>query len=186
MTRWVDMHKFALLPLLLVCVIPLGWADSPPTEVARPATPQSPDVYFYPKQGQSADQQGRDRYECFLWARRQTGYDPSLVRPDLRRPVRVVAVPAPGHDTAAGAVGGAVIGATVARPRDEGRGAVIGAIAGAVLGSVSDNARQKQADAEAARRNGQREAEAARSDTELQDYRRALRTCLEGRGYAVQ
>lgn len=187
------MNKTALASLLLLSTAS-AWAappDAQPPPASEPPaasapSPNSPDVFFYPKQGQSAEQQDRDRYACFLWAHKQTGYDPSLVRPDLRRPVRVVAVPGPGHDTAGGAVAGAVIGATVARPHDEGRGAVIGAIAGAVLGSVSDNSRQKQAEAEEARRNAQRESAAARADAELQDYRRALRSCLEGRGYAVQ
>lgn len=162
--------------------------DSPAAADATPGTvsPNSPDVFFYPKQGQSTQQQDRDRYECFRWARHQTGYDPSLVRPDLRRPVRVVAVAPPARDTAAGAVTGAVLGAVVARPHDEGRGAVIGALAGAVLGSVSDSARRSQADAQAERRNAQRDSEAEQAERQLQNYRRALRSCLEGRGYAVQ
>jgi hypothetical protein len=181
------MHRYTST-LLLLLAAGTSWAEPPSADPSPPAgTPaSSADVYFYPKEGQSSERQDRDRYECYLWAHKQTGYDPSLVRPDLRRPVRVVAVPAPGHDTAAGAVTGAVIGATVARPHDEGRGAVIGAIAGAVLGSASDNARRREADAEEARRNAQRESAASRAEAELQEYRRALRSCLEGRGYAVQ
>ena len=38
---------------------------------------QSNDVYAYPQNGQSEEQQSNDRYECHTWARSQTGYDPT-------------------------------------------------------------------------------------------------------------
>ena len=38
------------------------------------------DVYVYPRQGQSPEQQQQDRYECYRWAADQTGFDPT--RPD--------------------------------------------------------------------------------------------------------
>lgn len=182
----IPLTLLILFALLLANISSHAAPPDPPATAADRAPASSPDVFFYPREGQGAERQDRDRYECFLWARRQTGYDPSLVRPDLHRPVRVVAVAPPGRDTATGAVAGAVIGASVAHPHDEGRGAVIGAIAGAVLGSAADNSRRKDAEAEAARRNAQRESAAARAEAELQDYRRALRSCLEGRGYSVQ
>jgi hypothetical protein len=31
----------------------------------------------YPKNGQTADQQGKDKFECHRWAVSQTGFDPS-------------------------------------------------------------------------------------------------------------
>ena len=34
-------------------------------------------IYIYPNQGQSAQQQSRDRYECHSWAVQQTGVDPT-------------------------------------------------------------------------------------------------------------
>jgi len=36
-----------------------------------------PDVYAYPENGQTEQQQSNDRYECHTWARSQTGYDPT-------------------------------------------------------------------------------------------------------------
>lgn len=42
------------------------------------AEPEVPDKLFvYPKQGQNEEQQARDRYECYSWARGQTGFDPT-------------------------------------------------------------------------------------------------------------
>ena len=42
--------------------------------------PPSDNLFIYPKNGQSADQQARDRYECHRWAAEQTAFDPT--RPD--------------------------------------------------------------------------------------------------------
>jgi hypothetical protein len=36
------------------------------------------DVYMYPKNGQTEQQQAQDRYECHKWAQSQTGFDPSV------------------------------------------------------------------------------------------------------------
>jgi hypothetical protein len=52
----------------------------PPRDV--PASTQAPlgdELFIYPKQGQSEEQQARDRYECHSWARSQTGFDPTQV-----------------------------------------------------------------------------------------------------------
>lgn len=50
--------------------------------VAPPPTVQdnsvaSYEVIAYPANGQSVDQQGRDRYECHGWAVGQSGFDPA-------------------------------------------------------------------------------------------------------------
>jgi sugar (pentulose or hexulose) kinase len=160
--------------------------EPPPPRAEQPPPPPSPDVYFYPQQGQSTQQQSRDRYECYLWAHQKTGFDPSQPRMAARPNVRVVAVPGPGHDTAVGAVSGAVLGAAVSRPRDAGAGAVIGAVAGAVIGAASDGSRQHAADEEQARLDEIQARRAAQADAQLQSYRRALKACLEGRGYTVE
>lgn len=143
-------------------------------------------VYFYPTAGQSAAQQDRDRYECHLWAVRQTGFDPSLPLPAPSPRVEVIASPPPGHDTALGAVTGAVLGAAVSHPRQAGEGALVGAVAGAVIGAASDASRQERAET-IQRRYDQRDTpRTAQLERQAQDYRRAMSACLEGRGYAVQ
>jgi len=43
---------------------------------APPAT-SADDLFVYPKNGQSSEQQAADRYECHAWARGQTGFDPT-------------------------------------------------------------------------------------------------------------
>jgi hypothetical protein len=41
------------------------------------ATTNSIDMFVYAKDGQTADQQAADRYECHAWSRDQTGFDPT-------------------------------------------------------------------------------------------------------------
>ncbi|WP_201768384.1 hypothetical protein [Stutzerimonas azotifigens] len=49
---------------------------SPPPAVQGNAV-VSYEVIAYPAQGQSVEQQGRDRYECHSWAVGQSGFDPA-------------------------------------------------------------------------------------------------------------
>jgi hypothetical protein len=52
----------------------------PPPELESQAAAQQPSVtnlFAYPKNGQSTEQQARDRYECHHWATDQTGFDPT-------------------------------------------------------------------------------------------------------------
>ena len=37
----------------------------------------STDLFVYPKNGQSVEQQARDKFECYSWAKAQTGFDPT-------------------------------------------------------------------------------------------------------------
>jgi hypothetical protein len=156
-----------------------------PTRTVRaPAAPAAPPqrVFFYPERAQTAEQQDRDRYECYNWAVRETGFDPS--RRPLVREQRQAVVPAPsGATTFGAAVVGAVLGAAVSGPGNAGKGAIVGGVAGGMLGAAAESS--AQADAEqyneaAARRNDRRYGH------EMTDYRRAMSACLEGRGYSVK
>jgi hypothetical protein len=55
-------------------------ASAAPTVAAVSAagtgTPKVPKVFLYPKNGQSADQQAHDRYDCYRFAVAQSGFDP--------------------------------------------------------------------------------------------------------------
>jgi len=175
--------------LIAVPALLLGACQTaPPRETVsvspRPLPPTQ--VYFYPTRGQSADQQQRDRYECYLWAVKQTGFDPSQTGLAPHQRFEVVPQPPPGHDTAAGAVTGAVIGAVVAPPGRTAQGAVVGAVAGSIVGAASDASRQEAA-AQSQRQLDQREARRyAELEQKAASYRRAMTACLEGRGYTVR
>ena len=46
----------------------------------------SAEIFVYPNQGQSDELRDRDRYECYVWASDQTGYDPGSVDPATSTP----------------------------------------------------------------------------------------------------
>ena len=129
----------------------------------------------YPAQGQSADQQGQDKYQCYIWAKDQTGVDPT-------QPTQA-AVPASSRRRG-GALRGAAVGAGVgaiggAIGGDTGKGAKIGAGVGATVGALRQ--RRSNLEAEAAARQTQSNQQAR-----LNEYDRAFAVCMEGRGYAVR
>ena len=55
---------------------------SPPPGLQGPgpggASAPGSDLIAYPKNGQSQDQQGKDKFECHQWAASQTGFDPTM------------------------------------------------------------------------------------------------------------
>ncbi|HXH73226.1 MAG TPA: glycine zipper 2TM domain-containing protein [Mariprofundaceae bacterium] len=172
--------------VLGACASQRGYVEEPaPAPEAAPAPRPSTQVYFYPKAGQSQEQQDRDRYECYLWAMQQTGFDPSQPNLAPHQRVTVTPVPAPGHDTAVGALTGAAIGAVVAEPGNKAGGAVVGAVAGAAIGAASDQARQEQAQRLQQSYDQADAARSARIEQQASEYRRAMAACLEGRGYSV-
>jgi len=154
------------------------------TEYPAPRLPPT-QVYFYPAAGQSTEQQDRDRYECYVWAAKQTGFDPG--QPQMAGNVRVEVVPVPpsGEGTLAGAFGGAILGAAVSSHHHAGEGAVVGAILGAMLGAASDTARQDQVQRVQERYDRRDAHRYSQIEQRASEYRRAMAACLEGRGYTV-
>jgi Glycine zipper 2TM domain len=164
-----------------------GCETAPPPRPAPPpmayaGPPPNTTVYAYPQEGQSPDQQSKDRYECSLWAVHQTGFDPSA--PNVPAQYRVVASgPPPGTGTAIGAIAGAVIGAAISPSWDRGAGAVFGGITGAMIGTASDQARVQRNEEVMSEEQRQQAASMAHKASE---YRRAISACLAGRGYSVK
>jgi len=179
----------ALAALALVAAL-AGCVGPEPRYAVRerpePAKLPSSTVYFYPKKGQDKQQQDRDRYACYLWAVKQSGYDPGNVQPPAGHKVDVVPTVPPGHDTAAGAFTGAVIGSMVTRPRHAGEGMIIGAITGAAIGASSDEARRQRTEEVQRQYDERAAAERSALVRKINDYRRAMGACLEGRGYSVR
>ena len=186
--RWISRASIRLLLVLIIISQTACYPATYSTVQSAGPSPRVPitQVYFYPMQGQTTDQQSRDHYECYNWAIQQTGFDPSKSSIPSERRVKVVPMPPPGHDTIALSIAGAVLGALIAGPRHAGQGALIGAGSGALFGAASDVTRQQYAE--------QMEEAYARSDQALdtqyegkaRDFRRAMSACLEGRGYSVK
>lgn len=151
-----------------------------------PPPPPRPDttVYFYPAHGQTADQQNRDKFECNSWAVQQSGFDPSApgTPPHLR--MQVAAGPPSGAGIAAGAIGGAALGAFIAPPWHAGAGALFGALAGGMLGGAAEQQQQQRAQDQAEA--SAFHEHAAMLEGQALNFRRAMSACLEARGYNVR
>jgi hypothetical protein len=175
----------AAMVLLAGCV-----EAPPPRQVYAPPPPNRPitDVYAYPQNNQTPDQQERDRYECNTWAVKQSGFDPSAPNVPPHDRYRVVAAgPPPGSGTAVGAITGAILGAVIAGPRNAGAGLIVGGVAGGLVGTAAEQQQRAAADAQAQQFVDNRSAqEMAVIDARAANYRRAIGACLEGRGYAVK
>jgi Family of unknown function (DUF6515) len=59
--------------------------DPPNDQGASPDVPppQGDNLFVYPQQGQNAEQQATDQYECHKWSSSQTSFDPTQGRGDL-------------------------------------------------------------------------------------------------------
>jgi hypothetical protein len=188
MIMQIPKRKILNLALLLPGVLALAACAPPMYRVQRSPGPAavapqpSVTVYFFPKHGQSREQQERDRYECYQWAVKQTGYDPGRAMAPHQR-VEVTPAAPPGANVASGAMTGAVVGSIMSGPRDHGQGMVFGAIAGAMLGAAKEQAEQEQAARMTEQYNSR---DYARVEEQARNYRRAMTACLVGRGYTVK
>jgi hypothetical protein len=142
------------------------------------------ELYIYPQKGQSAEQQQKDEFECYGWAKGKSGFDPmapptTRTAPPSRQGGNVAggAVKGAAGGAAIGAVGGAIAGGKA------GKGAAIGAGAGGLMGGMGTASRNAKDD-QNQRAWEQREANAYAQSR--REYNRAYAACLEGRGYTVK
>lgn len=176
--------KISLYSVAALTAVLAGCATYEP----RPAVPAAPPVnlarvYFYPGQGQSEEQQDRDRYECHTWSVRETKFDPSKHVVTGAERGTVVPARSSGQTIGAAAAVGAVLGAVVAGQGDVAKGAVVGAMAGTVVGSAAASANE----ADARRAQQYRTSRMSpRYEKQAGEFRRAMSACLEGRGYSVK
>jgi len=133
------------------------------------------DPYVYPAKGQTKQQQEKDQYQCYEWAKGQSGFDP------MKAPKQANSQPqqateggllrGAGRGAAVGAVGGAIGG-------NAGKGAAIGALAGGMIGGMRRRHQQSEI-------NAQQQQSASNYQAQRSNYDRAYSACLRGRGYTV-
>ncbi len=133
------------------------------------------DLYVYPSQGQSKDQQEQDQFQCYEYGRNETGFDP------MATPTATSARPQEeGTGVVGGAARGALLGAAIgAIAGDTGQGAAIGAVGGGAFGGM----RRRQSDQQQEQWEQEQAQQYAASRSQ---YNRAYAACLEGRGYTVR
>jgi len=146
------------------------------------AQSSSGDFMIYPAKGQNAEQQKKDEFECYSWAKEQSGFDPMATYQTTSAPPEQQQTKASaGRGALGGAAAGAVIGGVASN--DAGKGAAIGAASGALFGGArrSKKGQQQQAEQEQwAQKEGEIWAQ------QKSNYNRAHSACLEGRGYTVK
>ncbi len=142
-----------------------------------PATIMADEFMIFPNNDQSSEQQDQDKYDCYNWAKDQSGFDPMAPATATEPPPQQAAQK-----------GGA------------GRGLVRGAAVGAVFGSSSSDTK-KAAGAGMAiggmrRQDQKRKEQQAREQWEREQvqiytenrnrYNRGYAACLEGKNYTVR
>ena len=138
--------------------------------------------YIYPAKGQSAQQMEKDKYDCYEWAKGQTGFDP--MKPPSAAPPPPPSSPqnegqvvhGAARGAALGAIGGAIAG-------DAGKGAAIGAASGAALGGI-----RKRSEYQHEQQQYQQQVQQQQAQYEQQrgNYDRAYGACMDARGYVLK
>lgn len=137
-------------------------------------TVSAQDVIVYPNMGQSPKVMERDKYECYEWAKDQTGFDP------MQTPTATAPPPSGKGGAVKGAAGGAAVGATAgAIAGDAGKGAAIGAASGGIIGAARKRRSQKAQEQYA-------QQQATAYEQRRGEYNRAWGACMTGRNYTVK
>ena len=142
------------------------------------------DPIVYPAEGQSQDQMEKDKFECYTWARDQTGFDP-MKTPTTNSgpPAKEEKVWGAGKTAVAGGAGGAVVGGVAGGKSGALTGGLIGVAGGALIGGARSS---NQRDREEKKRQEWERREANNYARARNEYNRAFGACMEGRGYSVK
>ena len=152
--------------------------------VAAPVWSQ--DLIIYPAQGQSTEQMEKDKFECYTWAKGQTGFDPMQMPTASSTPPSQQKKSVGGSAVKGGILGGAggaVIGGIAGGSKGARKGAAIGGLSGGVLGGTRSSRQNRQADQQ---RKQWEQQQANQYMQQRNAYNRAHAACLEGRGYTVK
>ena len=146
----------------------------------------SQDLMVYPAKGQSNDQMEKDKFECYTWAKNQTGFDP-MQMPTASSPPPSQQKKSVGGSAlkggVAGGAGGAVIGGITGGRKGARRGAVIGGLSGGAIGGMRSSSQNRQTEQQ---RKQWEQQQANQYMHQRNQYNRAHAACLEGRGYTVK
>ena len=139
------------------------------------------DPIIFPAKGQSQDQLEKDKFNCYSWAKNQTGFDP------MKTPTASAPPPSdPGTSASPvrGAAGGALAGLAIGSlSGNAGKGAAIGAAGGGLVGGMRRRSHRQQ---QQAREEQWVQQQAADYYHKRDRYNRAFGACMESKGYTVK
>jgi len=141
------------------------------------------DLIVFPAKGQTQEQMEKDKFDCYQWAKQQTGFDPMQSQPQAQ-----AAPPqsqGPSGARIRGAARGAAVGAVVGEIAndDAGKGALAGAAGGAMIGGMRSRGQRGQ---QAQAQQQQAQEQAASYDQKRGTYNRAYSACMEAKAYTVK
>lgn len=166
--------------ILIILSLAFGFISQGQTDSTKTQTvsiSKGLEVFVFPKNNQTKEQQEMDEYMCYKWAVEQTGYNP--INPPEVKPDTVQTGPdgSAVRGAARGAAAGAAIGAIAG---DAGDGAAIGAVAGALRGRRARAYKQQQQQA------ANNKAAADANAKMLADFKKAFMVCMEAKEYQVK
>lgn len=137
-------------------------------------------MYIYPSRGQSAQQEQRDKAQCYTWAVKQSGFDPANPQvasgpPPPSNPPQGGVFRGAAGGAALGAIGGAIGG-------NAGKGAAMGAAMGGLFGGMR---RRRWHEQQMYQQQTYMEQQQGQLERGRRNFERAFGTCMTGRGYTV-
>lgn len=166
---------------LLLCV-PL----IPGIALSNQSLASSLDVFVFPQEGQSSEEQSKDQATCYSWAVDQSGNDPFELNKQLKNQqtsgskAQQQANQSVRGAGAKGAARGAALGVLI---EDDHEGAEKGAVAGALLARRKAK-REKRNTKKAAQK--ATENQTAATEQQIESFRKAFSVCLEAKDYLVK
>jgi hypothetical protein len=142
-----------------------------------PAHATSAGPVLYPTKGQSVKTQDQDKYECYDWAKGQSGFDPAQGPAPAPSGSPTTTTSSSTNTMVQGALGAAAIAEL--SNHNAGKGAAAGALGATVFDRVKQRQQAQAGNSQAAQQ------QAARSQQQS-TYGRAFGACMEGRGYVVK
>ncbi len=141
------------------------------------ATASAQELMVFPNDSQDKEQQQKDEFTCYNWAKGETDFDP-MAAPTASAPQPQQAAATGG--VRRGAVRGAAIGAVAGgNSSDIGKAAAVGAVAGGMR--RQDQKRREDAEYQQWEQEQQRIYQDSRNR-----YNRAYAACMEGKNYTVR
>jgi len=183
------MNRVTLIIALLVVCGGIASAQTQPAQQKSLAA--TIDVYVFPTEGQTSQQQSTDEAACYNWAVQNTGSDPFALQKQASQAQQQADQAEQQIDQAGkgagakGAVGGAAVGALVGEIASDSAGA--GAAWGALAGAVIARRRTERAKADASQQVEQQNQQAQQATAEqIENFKKAFSVCLEAKNYMVK
>jgi hypothetical protein len=182
-------RKMTLIAFVIMACAGISAAHTEPAQQKSLAATM--DVYVFPTQGQTAQQQSTDEASCYNWAVQNTGNDPFALQKQSQQAQQQadqaqqqIAQSGKGAG-AVGAVGGAAAGALIGEIAGHSASAAAGW--GALAGAVIARRRTAHAKAEASEQVEQQSQQAQQATAEqIDNFKKAFSVCLEAKHYMVK